>query len=151
MPRMGPNMQASSGHEQTRAGVWRRRVHAAQAPRMSSQADNGGRKACTPYARQDVRVSRFSHVELGCNRCNRPSGPLPRIRKREVSLTTTLITKLLTNPLAQSQSRADSGDRSPASGPSTSQVDCRWHGNHAAQNDGDATRITGDLSLSLSK
>jgi hypothetical protein len=37
--------------------------------------------------------------------------------QRELSLTTTLITKLLTNALAQSRSAADSGDQSPASGP----------------------------------
>jgi hypothetical protein len=37
--------------------------------------------------------------------------------QREVSLRTTLITTLLTNPLAQSRSTEDAGDHSPASGP----------------------------------
>ena len=41
---------------------------------------------------------------------------------------TTLITKLLTNPLAQSRSTADSDDQSPASGPALRKADCRWHG-----------------------
>ena len=36
--------------------------------------------------------------------------------QREVGLTTTLITRLLTNQLAQSRSTADAGDQSPASG-----------------------------------
>ena len=35
----------------------------------------------------------------------------------KANLTTILITKLHTNPLAQSRSTADSGDQSPASGP----------------------------------
>ena len=39
------------------------------------------------------------------------------LRNDKVSLTTTLITKLLTNPLARSPSTADAGDQSPASGP----------------------------------
>jgi hypothetical protein len=40
---------------------------------------------------------------------------------------TTLITKLLTNPRAQSRPAADAGDQSPASGRSTTHADCRWH------------------------
>jgi hypothetical protein len=39
------------------------------------------------------------------------------LRNEKVSLTTTLIAKLLTNPLAQSRSTADAGDQSQASGP----------------------------------
>jgi hypothetical protein len=39
------------------------------------------------------------------------------LRNKKVSLTTTLITKLLTNPLAQSLSTEDAGDHSQASGP----------------------------------
>jgi hypothetical protein len=39
------------------------------------------------------------------------------LRNEKVSLTTRLITKLLTNPLAQSRSTADAGDQSPGSGP----------------------------------
>ena len=38
-------------------------------------------------------------------------------RNEKVGLTTTLITKLLTNPLAQARSTAEAGDQSPASGP----------------------------------
>jgi hypothetical protein len=37
--------------------------------------------------------------------------------QREGQLTTTLVTKLLTNPLAQSRSTEDAGDHSPVSGP----------------------------------
>ena len=54
--------------------------------------------------------------------------PVLGLRNEKFSLTTTLTTKLLTNPLAQSRSTADAGDQSPASGPSSTQADCRWHG-----------------------
>jgi hypothetical protein len=47
----------------------------------------------------------------------------------KVSSTMTLITKLLTNPLAQSRSTADAGDQPPGSWPSSTRADCRWHGN----------------------
>ena len=47
-------------------------------------------------------------------------------RNEKPSLATILITKVHTNPLAQSRSTADSGDQSPASGPSISPADCRW-------------------------
>jgi hypothetical protein len=43
------------------------------------------------------------------------------LRNEKASLTTTLITKLLTNPLAQSQSTAYSGVQSPPQGRSTTQ------------------------------
>jgi hypothetical protein len=48
----------------------------------------------------------------------------------KLSLTTTLITKLLTNPLARSQSTADSGDQSPASAPvhHTGRLSMAWRG-----------------------
>jgi hypothetical protein len=39
------------------------------------------------------------------------------LRNEKAGLTTTLITKLITNPLAQSRSPEDSGDQSPASRP----------------------------------
>jgi hypothetical protein len=39
------------------------------------------------------------------------------LRNEKVSLTRTLITKLLTNPLAQARSTEDAGDHSSASGP----------------------------------
>ncbi len=47
---------------------------------------------------------------------------------RSGRLTTTLITKLLTNPLAQSQSTMDPGDRSPASAPvhDTGRLSMAW-------------------------
>jgi hypothetical protein len=53
---------------------------------------------------------------------------LPTCAKGKVSLTTTLITKLLTNPLAQSRSTEDAGDHSPASGPlhHTSRLSLAW-------------------------
>jgi hypothetical protein len=43
-------------------------------------------------------------------------------------LTTTLITKLLTNPLAQSRSTEDAGDHSPALGPDylTDRLSTAW-------------------------
>jgi hypothetical protein len=47
---------------------------------------------------------------------SKPTNSPARINEK-VSLTTTLITKLLTNPLAQSQSTEDAGDHSPTSGP----------------------------------
>jgi hypothetical protein len=48
--------------------------------------------------------------------------------QREVSLTTTLITKLLINPLAQLRSTEDAGDHSPASGPDhlTDRLSMAW-------------------------
>jgi hypothetical protein len=54
--------------------------------------------------------------------------PVLGLRNEKFSLTTTLTTKLLTNPLAQSRSTADAGDQSPPQGRSTTQTDCRWHG-----------------------
>jgi hypothetical protein len=47
----------------------------------------------------------------------------------KLSLTTTLITKLLTNPLAQSQSTADSCDQSSASAPvhHTGRLSMAWN------------------------
>ncbi len=45
------------------------------------------------------------------------AGPARRnLRNEKASLTTTLITKLLTNPLAQSRSTEDAEDRSPGLG-----------------------------------
>ena len=53
----------------------------------------------------------------------------PNAGKEKVSLTTTLITKLLTDPLAKSRSRDRTRvtNRQPQ-GRSASQADCRWHG-----------------------
>jgi type I restriction enzyme R subunit len=50
------------------------------------------------------------------------------VTQRGDRLTTTPITKLLTNPLAQSRSTAGARDQSAASESSTTQADCRWHG-----------------------
>ncbi len=54
----------------------------------------------------------------------------PCLRNEKVNLTTTLLTKLLTNPLAQSRSTADSGDQSPASRPDhlTGRLSMAWKG-----------------------
>lgn len=50
------------------------------------------------------------------------------LRNEKVSLTMALITKLLTNPLAQSRSTEDAGDHSPASGPDhlTDRLSMAW-------------------------
>jgi hypothetical protein len=50
------------------------------------------------------------------------------LRNEKVSLTTRLITKLLTNPLAQARSTADAEDQSRASGPvhSTGRLSMAW-------------------------
>lgn len=62
----------------------------------------------------------------------RPQGAQPpalrNLRKEKLSLTTTPITKVLTDPLAQLGSTADLGDQSPASGPVhlTGQLSMAW-------------------------
>jgi hypothetical protein len=58
----------------------------------------------------------------------RPIRSTPCLRNETLSLTTTLITKLLTNPLAQSRLTADSGYQSPASGPDnlTGRLSMAW-------------------------
>jgi hypothetical protein len=59
----------------------------------------------------------------------RPIRSTPCIRNEKLSLTTRLITKMLTNPLAQSRSTADSGYQSPASGPDhlTGRLSMAWN------------------------
>jgi hypothetical protein len=52
----------------------------------------------------------------------------PSPRNEKVGLTTTLITRLLINPLAKSRSTADASVQSSPQGPSTTLVDRRWHG-----------------------
>jgi hypothetical protein len=60
--------------------------------------------------------------------CPRPDQIDAMPSQRKVNLTTTLLTKLLTNPLAQSRSTADSGDQSPASRPDhlTGRLSMAW-------------------------
>ena len=80
---------------------------------------------CTPNA--SMQAGPIA-VSASGNGCSRRYTPLLRVRNEKVSLTTTLITKLHTNPLALSRTTADAGVQSSPRGRSTTQVDCRWHG-----------------------
>jgi hypothetical protein len=80
---------------------------------------------CWPCPRLPRRAAATTGAEpITDNVC----APGHNLRNEKLSLTTTLITKLLTNALAQSQSAADSGDQSPSSGPAnlTGRLSMAW-------------------------
>ena len=71
-------------------------------------------------------------------------------RNEKVGLTTTLITRLLTNPLAKSRSTADASVQSSPQGPSTTQVDRRWHGRSGFESLSSTFARGADRPLSIS-
>src|SRR5688572_1043692 len=81
---------------------------------------------CVPPTRTGTN-STARHAPTSKRRCS-SYAPVAGLRNENVSLTTTLITKLLTNPLAQSRSTADASDQSPASGPvhDTGRLSMAW-------------------------
>ena len=84
----------------------------------------GRQEYCARTREEVASVLLMRSVLSLCSRCVTGSS----VTSTRRWLTTTLITKLLTNPLAQSRSTADSDDQSPASGPVhfTGQLSMAW-------------------------
>src|SRR5215213_8176793 len=68
---------------------------------------------CAPRSNQSALAAPTC---MSITPCSRPIRSTPCLRNQRVGLTTTLITKLLANPLAQSRSTEDAGDQLPGSG-----------------------------------
>jgi hypothetical protein len=81
---------------------------------------------CVPPQRHDHDQDARDAPRVSRQRARPPA--LRNLRNEKVSLTTTLITKLLTNPLARSRSTEDAGDQSPASEPlhHTARLSMAW-------------------------
>jgi hypothetical protein len=88
----------------------------------------GGSAACAPGMLPTVTATITMYLLHRLTLAGEHFSGRRSVRNEKVSLTTTLITRLLTDPLANSRSRADARDQSPGSGPATTHVDCRWHG-----------------------
>jgi hypothetical protein len=90
--------------------------------RVAPASQHSMRRARTPCAPLAVRTSAPQTASAATAHVGRRP---PLQREGQFA---NAITKLLTNPLAQSRSTAETSDRSPASEPRTAQADCRCHG-----------------------
>jgi hypothetical protein len=81
---------------------------------------------CVPHTIMTMIKMHTMHREPPATHAAPPPGAT--FATTRSALTTTPITKLLTNPLPQSRSTADADDQSPPHGRSTTRTDCRWHG-----------------------
>jgi hypothetical protein len=86
-----------------------------RAAREGSGCRCGRVPRCVPPQRHDHDQDARDAPRVSRQRAQPPA--LRNLRNEKVSLTTTLITKLLTNPLAQPRSSEDADDHSPASRP----------------------------------